>query len=63
LALQSGAESDDIDELWRVVVNGVAPHQLAARNQLKVVQTDIALVPIFENEGVPFGNWTVRLRP
>jgi hypothetical protein len=37
LPLQSCAESDDIDELWRVVVNGVAPHQLAARDQLKVV--------------------------
>jgi hypothetical protein len=44
-------------------VNGVAAHQLAARNQFKVFQTDIALVPIFENDGVSLGNRTMRLLP
>jgi hypothetical protein len=62
-SFESAAQSDDIDQLWRVVVNVVAPHQLAARNQLEVLDTDIALGSIFENESMSLGNRTVRLFP
>src|ERR1700678_164541 len=63
LALERGSESDDLGQLWRIVVNRIATHQLSTRDEFEVVEVEVRLVAVSEGDGKAFRHWPVGLLP
>src|ERR1035441_7968640 len=63
LALERGSESDDLGQLWRIVVDRIAPHQLSTGDEFEVVEVEVRLVAVLEADSKALRHWPVSLLP
>src|SRR5579883_879274 len=62
-ALQRGAKPDDLGEVRRQTVDGVPPHQFAARDQFEVREFDVTPVAISECDRMSLRDRSIGLPP